>query len=109
MASSGIRYTDEEKNWLKVNAVEHAWKNTKEFTDAFNQLFNQSTNPRAMTTWLFKNKVSIKTIHTVSNYTEEMDNWLVGSYPKYHSFVELANAFNKKFGTDSSESCPYGM
>lgn len=102
MASSGIRYTNEEKNWLKTNAVNKTWKNVKEFTDMFNQLFNRDTNPHAMITWLFKNKVSIKTIHTVSNYTEEMDNWLVGSYPKYHSFVELSNAFNKEFGTDYS-------
>lgn len=102
MASSGIRYTNEEKNWLKTSAVNKTWKNVKEFTDVFNQLFNRDTNPRAMTVWLFKNKVSIKTSHTVSNYTEEMDNWLLNNYPKYDSFVELSNNFNNQFGTDYS-------
>ena len=97
-----IRYTYKEKYWLKVNAVNKTWKNVKEFTDVFNQLFNRDTNPRAMTVWLYRNSVSIKTSHTVSGYTKEMNSWLLDNYPKYHSFVELANAFNKKFGTDYS-------
>lgn len=98
----GIRYTDEEKRWLKENAVSHEWKNTKEFTDVFNNLFNRNTNPRAIIVWLGKNKVSIKTSHTVSKYTKDMDDWLLDNYPKYHSFVELSNKFNERFGTDYS-------
>lgn len=96
-------YTAEQSAWIKENVRAIEWRNTKHFADTFNALFGTEKKTQAINCYLNRNGMQLLTKKTAEYYTSEMDEWLVYNYNRFNgNFVELADHFNSRFGTDYS-------
>ena len=90
-------WTDEEDTWIISN-----FSNSREkMLSDFNNTFNTNITINSLNQRLFKYRL----LTPNSDYTPEMEQWLIANYDLSHKTVqELTDEFNAKFGTNKTKS-----
>ena len=94
-----VRFTEEEKEWLKNNNYHH---NRKELVKLFNEKFGKNKTSGSMH-WALHEYCDNSYYDEKFKYTKEEDDWLIENYHKYtNKFLTIE--FNKIFRKKTQEA-----
>lgn len=90
----GREYTEEQIEWIKGNRSGNSYQ---ELTELFNERFGTNRTFNGIKTMCTHR---LHACDTHEPYTKEQDEWLIENALKYNNYAEVAEEFNKLFGTN---------
>jgi hypothetical protein len=99
----GIRYTDEQVEWLFENCLSYTSYRT--LTKDFNYRFGTDKSVQAIQQYVTKVfKVHLKTKKLLEHFTEEQEKWLIDNFRQFSTYKDLTDEFNRIFLRDKTVS-----